>query len=152
MKKKVFTPMQILASIAIISLTVMLSGCGDDDDNGPKVTSIDIKSMSPNSPATLKYYQTAENDRITIIYDYTVVEPDGARIWIKPHSTTSPSYDFFYTGSSVLKGTGSRAVIVSIESDEPSVIVDELEIKIVNHDHSKVISESTVDVNFTFKE
>ena len=89
MKTKLFTtPKQFIAYGSMVLLTVMLLACSDDDDGGPKASSIDIISMTPASPATLKYYKSSSiNDHVRIVYDYSVIEPNGARIWIEPEST-----------------------------------------------------------------
>ncbi len=58
--KFITTPKQIVAYASMILLTLLLFGCGDDDEGGPKASSIEITSMTPASPATLKYYETLQ--------------------------------------------------------------------------------------------
>ena len=97
MKLKLFTTLkQIVAYAPMILLTLLLFGCSDDDEGGPKASSIEIVSMTPASPATLKYYETASiNDHVRIVYKYSVIEPNGVRIWVEPASATATNYTFF---------------------------------------------------------
>jgi hypothetical protein len=144
------TPKQIVAYASIILLTLMLPGCSDDDDGGPKASSIDILSMTPASPATLKYYETASvNDHVRIVYNYSVIEPNGVRIWVEPASTTATNYKFFYSPSKIYKGTGTNSVIVSVKSEDESVLVDKLML-IIYDPESQDRSQDSVAVNYTF--
>jgi hypothetical protein len=151
MKLKLFTtPKQIVAYASMILLTLLLFGCSDDDDGGPKASSIEITSMTPASPATLKYYETASiNDHVRIVYNYSVIEPNGVRIWVEPASTTATSFKFFYSPSKIYKGTGTNSVIVSVKSEDESVVVDKLML-IIYDPQSQVRSEDSVAVNYTF--
>jgi hypothetical protein len=134
----------------MILLTLLLFGCSDEDDGGPKASSVEILSMTPASPATLKYYETASaNDHVRIVYNYSVIEPDGARIWIQPASTTATDFKYFYSPSKIYKGTGTNSVIVGVKSENESVIVDKLMIKIFDP-QSQVSSLDSVVVNYTF--
>ena len=151
MKLKLFTtPKQFVAYASMILLILTLFGCSDDDDGGPKASSIEIISMTPASPATLKYYQTTSiNDHVRIVYNYSVIEPNGVRIWIEPASTTASNYKWFYSPSKLYKGTGTNSVIVSVKSDDESVVVDKLILTLYDP-QSQVTSEDSVDVNYTF--
>jgi hypothetical protein len=75
MKLKLFTtPKQVVAYASMILLILLLFRCSDDEDGGPKASSIEITSMIPASPATLKYYETASiNDHVRIVYNYSVI-------------------------------------------------------------------------------
>jgi hypothetical protein len=151
MKLKLFTtPKQVVAYASMILLILLLFGCSDDDDGGPKASSIEITSMTPASPATLKYYETASiNDHVRIVYNYSVIEPDGVRIWIEPASTTATNFKWFYSPSKIYKGSGTNSVIVSVKSDNESVVVDKLMLTIYDP-QSQVRSEDSVAVNYTF--
>jgi hypothetical protein len=128
----------------LIVLTIIIYGCGGDDAE-PKITKVDIVSMAPASPANLKY-----GDDVQITYNYVVTEADGARIFIQGVSDgTGTTY---YSPSPVYKGEGSKTVTVSVISDEPSFLVEQLRIKIVNPAQTSVISETFVDVSFTFSD
>ena len=150
MKKleKTLSTLPMPAAMLVVMCFALVS-CGDDGPNA--TTGVIIKSMSPASPATLKYYQLAANDRITIEYDYLITQPDGARIWILGVASDG-STGSIYSPSSVYKGSGSRKVVLSYDSNEPSVHIEKLRIKIVNPDHSVTISETFVDVDYTFTE
>jgi hypothetical protein len=143
--------------IILIGLVVISFSCDDDDDDDvPKVTNVTITSMVPASPATINYYQgslSAADKRVQVIYDYTVVESVGVRIWIEPYITPPhPEYQIFYSPSPLfVEETGTRTVYFSVKSDAPSVVVDKLKIIIRDVDQ-KIISEKMVDVNYTFSE
>ena len=151
MKLKLFTtPKQFVACASMILLTLLLFRCNDDDDGGPKGSSIKITSMTPASPAMLKYYETAsENDHVRIVYNYAVIEPNGVRIWIKPKSTATINYKYLYSPSKIYKGTGTNSVIVSVKSEDESVVVDKLMLTIYDP-QTEVRSEDSVAVNYTF--
>jgi len=151
MKLKLFTTLkQIVAYAPMILLTLLLFGCSDDDEGGPKASSIEIVSMTPASPATLKYYETASiNDHVRIVYKYSVIEPNGVRIWVEPASATATNYTFFYSPSKIYKGTGTNSVIVSVKSEDESVVVDKLML-IIYDPQSLVRSVDSVAVNYTF--
>lgn len=151
MKLKLFTaPKQFVAYASMILLTLLLFGCSDDDSGEPKASFINITSMTPPSPATLKYYETDPiNDHVRIVYNYSVFEPNGVRIWIKPKSTTSGNYKWLYSPSKIYKGAGTNSVIVSVISNDESVVVDKLMLTIYDP-QSEVSSEDSVAVNYTF--
>ena len=150
MKLKFTTPKEIVAYVSMILLTVLLFGCTDDHDATPKASTIKITSMTPASPAKLKYYETASiNDYVRIVYNYSVIEPNGVRIWIEAASTTDSNYNSFYSPSKIYKGTGSNSVIVSVKSDDESIVVDKLILTIYDP-QSEVTYEDSVVVNYTF--
>jgi len=151
MKLKLFTtPKQLVAYASMILLTLMSFGCSHDDDGGPKASSIEIISMTPASPATLKYYKTSSiNDHVRIVYNYSVIGPNGVRIWIEPASTTESNCDAFYSPSPVYTGTGSSSVIVAAKCDQESVVIDKLVVDIYDP-KTRISSTDTIDVNYTF--
>ena len=150
MKRNLVTPLkQFIAYASMILLTLVLFACSDDDDGGPNTSSIKITSMTPASPATLKYYGTSENDHVRIVYDYAVIEPNGVRIWIKPKSTTAINYKYVYSPSKICTGTGTNSVIVSVNSEDESLVVDKLILTIYDP-QTEVRSEDSVAVNYTF--
>jgi hypothetical protein len=146
-------PFAIGKSVAALTLfSIFMYGCGGDDDVQPKVTNLTIVSMSPESPANLKYYETDPNDRVKITFDYEVIEEEGVRIFLQARSSTGELSNTYYSPSPLYKGKGSKTVIISVVSDEPSVLVDKVRIVIKNADQSVTISETFADVNFTFSE
>ena len=139
------------ACYGLTSLAVLfsLSACGSDSEGTP-TNDIAIKSISPESPATLDFYETSSNDRVIIQYDYNISNEEGARIWIQPFTNGSISNEYLYSKSSILKGGGSRSVLVSIDAGAETK-VDQLRIKITNPDQSVDLMERFVDVDYTFK-
>jgi len=123
--------------------------CNGDDEGKPKASAIKIISMTPASPATLKYYKTDDNDHVRIVYNYSVVEPDGVRIWIEPLSTTASNYDIFYSPSKVYTGEGTNSVIVAVKCDEEKLVIDKLILTIFDP-KAQVSTKDSVDVNYTF--
>lgn len=140
--------------IPLVTLFVIgFTACSEDSPTGqpnpPEVTKVDITNTSPSSPATLKYYQTASNDRITVTYDYNVIESGGARIWIKPVSS-SGSGTAHYSPSPVYTGSGSKTVTVSVSSNQDTVHISQLEILVRNSNQTETISQEYIDVNYFF--
>jgi hypothetical protein len=138
--------------ISLIVGVIICIGCGggDDDDPEPQVTTADIVSLSPDSPANLKYYETGSNDRVSVTFSYSVKETEGVRIFIKPVASAGGQGSIHYSPSSLFKGNGSKTVFISVESNQASVLVDKIEIKIKSADQSETISETFEDVSFTF--
>jgi hypothetical protein len=137
--------------IALFSLfsflfLVTLYNCGNSDED-PGTNSMDIISMNPESPSTLKF-----NDFVVITYNYNIVPEDGARMWIIPYTDGDKSPEFLYSSSSVFTGTGTRQVGVSIESGNGPVKVDQLKVTMVSPDQSETYIESFVNVDYTFEE
>ena len=142
-----------VASIVAFSLMVILVSCSDDEGGGGGVPENDIiiKSISPDSPATLDHYQTSSNDRVKIKYDYNITNAEGARIWIRPYTDGDPSPGYLYSSSSVFNGKGSRDVLVSIDEDAGTVHVDQLKIIISDPDQTQDLVERFIEVDYTFE-
>lgn len=133
-----------------LAMALLITSCGSDSEGVPQ-NDISIKNLDPVSPATLNFYETSTTDRVVIEYDYTISHPDGARIWVQPYSNGSLIDDYYYSSSSVFKGTGSRKVLISAGSGDGEVNVNQLRIKITNPDQSVTLVERFVDVDYTFK-
>ncbi len=140
------------ALVVLISASWLFLGCGGDDDGKPKTTEVEVVSMTPTSPASLKYYESATNDRVSVTFNYVVVEPEGVRIFVQPVSTAGGSGTIHYTPSSVFKDTGSKTVTVSVKSDQTSVLVDRIKILIKSADQTVTISEKFIEVSYTFSD
>lgn len=129
-------------------MIIAIFGCSKSDDGGAIPGSaenkVSLKSMSPLSPATLKF-----DEDVTITYDYEIAEPNGVRIWVQPYTNGQKSPKFSYTSSPLIKGKGSRTVVISVTSGETTV-VDQLAIKIANADVSQTLLETFETVNYTF--
>jgi hypothetical protein len=137
----------------VILLLICFTACSEDSPTGPtsppEVTKVDITNITPSSPATLKFYETASNDRLTITYDYNVIESGGVRIWIKPVSSSGGG-TAHYSPSPVYTGSGSKTVTVSVSSNQDSVHISQLEILIRNPSQTETISQTYIDVNYIF--
>lgn len=136
--------------IAFLVMAFIVASCGSDSEGVPK-NDITITSISPVSPAALDFYESGPNDRVVIDYDYNISHPDGARIWIQPYNSGALIDDYFYSNSSIFKGTGNRKVLISAGDDNGEVTVNQLRIKITNPDQSETLVERFIDVNYTFK-
>lgn len=138
------------ALIVSCSVLIFISSCSDDD-NGGVVPENDlvIRSMSPNSPATVDHYETSSNDRVKIKYDYNITLADGAQMWIRPYTNGSPSPAYVYSPSTVFKGKGSRDVFISISGG--TVSVDQLKIIVYDPEQKEYLIEKFIDVDYTFE-
>ena len=133
-----------IRKLLLVSVIVLIFNCCDKDDSDSDTSSVTITSISPESPASLSFGQ-----RVTIIYDYTVVEPEGVRIWVMPYTMGAISPAYSYTSSPLIKGTGSRTVGFSITSGD-STVVDQIRIKIATANGQETISEFNEEVAYTF--
>lgn len=136
-------------AFALVLLFVS-SSCSDDDD-APS-NNVSIKSISPESPASLNYFETSIIlDRVLIEYDHTISYEGGARIWIQPITNGAISPGYVYSPSNVYTGKGSRAVVVSVSGTEGAVKVDQLLIVAKDPDQNTTIFEKYIDVDYTFQ-
>jgi hypothetical protein len=129
----------------LLLLATTFFSCDKDDDDSKGASTVTIVSLDPQSPASLLFGQ-----RVTISYDYNILEADGVRIWVMPYSngTTSPKYS--YTSSPLFQGTGSRNVTFTITSGETEIVVDQLRVIIADPTGTQVISEYFETVSYTF--
>jgi len=132
-----------MTSLMLILLATTFS-CNKDDEPKP-VSKVNIATLDPQSPASLSFGQ-----RVTILYDYEVFEPDGVRIWIMPYSNGSISPYYVYTPSPLFTGEGSRNVTITISAGDSEIVVDQLKIEIANSTGNVTILESFVTVDYTF--
>lgn len=138
---------KIATSCLLLSfVSLLFYNCGGSDDD-PGKNSMDIISMDPKSPSTLKF-----NDFVVITFNYTIVSKDGARMWIIPYTNGDRSPEFLYSSSKVFTGSGTRQVGVSIESGDDAVKVDQLKVNMVDPDQTETFIERFVNVDFTFDE
>ncbi len=128
----------------LLVLLALIFGCSKNDD--PEAASkVTIVTINPQSPASLSFGQ-----RVTISYDYEVLEPEGVRIWVMPYSDGLISPKYSYTSSPLFKGTGSRDVTFTITSGESEMVVDQLKIKIADSTGDVTILEYFETVDYTF--
>ena len=135
----------IIFSLFLFLLSSTLYNCGDSDED-PGINSMDIISMNPESPSTLKF-----NDFVVITYNYNIVSEDGARMWIIPYTEGDKSPEYLYSSSTVYTGTGTREVGISIEIGDNPITVDQLKVTMVNPDQSETYIERFVTVDYTFE-
>lgn len=142
MKKLCLLPTHLFTmSIMIFAL----NGCGsDDNDATPATSKVSIRTMGPESPATLFF-----DEKVTVTYDYEVAEPEGIRIWIIPYTDGKISPKYSYSSSPLFTGKGTKEVSFSITSGDMTV-VDQLKISIANADGTVPVSESFEPVDYTF--
>lgn len=133
---------QFFTAVLLVSV---LAGCGKDKGIDPADNKVTLLTLSPISPATLNF-----GDKVTITYDYEVVDPAGVRIWVQPYTNGSISPKYSYTSSPLFKDSGTKTVTISITSGDITV-VDQLKITIANADGSEDISTRYETVNYTFK-
>lgn len=134
----------IQSSLFVILFSVAFINCGSSDED-PGQNTIEIISINPESPASLKF-----NDFVVITFDYNIVNADGARMWIIPYTDGDNSPEYLYSSSKVFTGSGTKQSGISIESGTDPVIVDQLKITMVDPDQNETFIERFVDVNYTF--
>jgi hypothetical protein len=128
--------------IGLFSLT--LYQCGNDDDE-PQGNFIKITSIEPESPASLMF-----EENIQIIYEYNIVNENGAYMWIIPQTDGDDSPGYRYSSSGVYNGSGDRGVIVSIADQEDPVVVDQLWVIMRDPDTDEDIFSEYIDVEYSF--
>ncbi|HEX5168464.1 MAG TPA: hypothetical protein VFW11_04780 [Cyclobacteriaceae bacterium] len=138
------------AVVSACAFMIAVNSCGDDEGSS-NVNDITVKSISPDSPAVLKFYQTSSDDRVYIEYDYNISHKEGARIWIVPYTDGDFSPGYIYSSSPVYKGKGSKKVLISIDESAEPVNVDQLQIYIESEETEEVLVERYVDVDYTFE-
>jgi len=135
-------------AVMLLFLVVSIFGCSKNDDgdtdSGPAQNKVTLKSLSPNTPSSLKF-----DEDVTIVYDYEIAESNGARIWVMPYTNGGISSKYSYTSSPLFTGKGSKTVSISITSGD-TTIVDQLKIKIASADGEQTISETFESVDYTF--
>lgn len=131
-------------SLLLLLLTPIIS-CNKDDDEPEAFSKVAVVTLDPQSPASLSFGQ-----RVTISYDYEVLESDGVRIWVMPYSNGSISPKYSYTSSPLFTGKGSRNVTITITSGDSEIVVDQLKIKIADSTGDITISEYFESVDYTF--
>ena len=151
MKVSIVKPITYVAGVLVVLLVlVTLNSCKDDDKE--PINEIIITETSPSSPATLKFYETDSNDRVLITFDYNISLKDGARIFIRPRTNGDHSPGYIYSSSPVYKGKGTKTVLISIEEGPNAVNVDQLLIRIYDHDVTETVVERFENVDFTFSD
>lgn len=133
--------------VMVLIFITAITSCSKSDDETPAaaINKVAINSITPNTPASLKF-----DEEVIINYDYEIADPDGGRIWVQPYTNGDITPKYSYTSSPLLSGKGSRTVMISITSGADSVIVDQLKLKIATADGKQTVSESFENVNYTF--
>lgn len=107
--------------------------------------SISITQISPSSPADL-----AHEEEVTIQFEYTISEPGGARIFIRPMTDGSRSPNYAASGSRVYQGSGSSTANFTITSG--NIEVDQLRVQVIRAGGQQVLAEFLMPVDFSFSD
>ncbi len=141
----------IQAILVVIISGIFLSACSKDEDPKANVSKVTVTDISPESPATLKFYNTGSNDRVVVSYTYTIVEKEGVRIFVQPYTNGSLTPGYIYGASPLFTETGTRTVHFSVkDTNEPPVTVDQIRVAIITADATTKISDQFIDVDFEF--
>lgn len=119
--------------------------CSGNDEE-PQKNTMDIVSITPESPDTLKF-----NEFVVITFEYNIANADGARMWVIPQTNGAKSPEFLYSSSIIFSGSGTRQVGVSIDDSNQSVIVDQLKVTMSDPDQNETLFEKFIDVEYTFE-
>ncbi|MBN2736030.1 MAG: hypothetical protein JXR70_03555 [Spirochaetales bacterium] len=102
-----------------------------------------ITSLSPASPATILV-----NQQVTINFSYSISDPSGARIFIRPMTGNGTTPGYAASGSPLYTGNGSSSATFSITSGN-NVSIDRLRIQVYDADQSTLYFEDYRNVNYT---
>jgi hypothetical protein len=105
--------------------------------------SISVNQLSPASTTNLNF-----GEEITISFSYTISEPDGARIFIRPLTGNTLTPNYAASGSPVYTGEGNATATFTVNSGETEV--DKLRIQIYNATHSELLFEFNFPVSYQF--
>lgn len=139
------TKKTILPVLFLIILTISFYNCSSDGED-PATNSMEIVSINPESPSTLKF-----NEFVVITFNYNIVAEAGARMWIIPYTDGDRSPKYLYSSSKVFNGSGTRQVGISVESGNEPVKVDQIKINMVDPDQTETYIERFQNVDFTFE-
>ena len=134
-----------ISVLLFIVISALVSCSGSDED--PQKNTMTIVSITPESPATLKF-----NEFVLIRYEYNITSADGARMWVIPQTNGAKSPESIYSSSKVYTGAGKREVGVSIDDSNQPVIVDQLKVTMSDPDQNDTLFEKFIDVEYTFEE
>jgi len=109
-------------------------------------SSITNIQFSPPSPAGFCY---GWDERLTITFDYSTDYPGGVRIWTLPFTGGSSTQDFRVSGSIIYPtGSGSGDDFFFFDVEHGPRIVDQVRYQMWSLDHSVLLEEVFVDVDF----
>lgn len=105
--------------------------------------SLSVNQLTPASTAKLNF-----GEEITISFNYTIAEPDGARIYIRPLTEGNLTPNYSASGSPVYSGEGNATATFTITSGETKI--DQLRIQVYNATRSELLFEFYFPVNYNF--
>lgn len=105
--------------------------------------SISVNQLTPASTAKLNF-----GEEISVSFNYTISEPDGARIYIRPMTEGNLTPNYSASGSPVYSGEGNTTATFTITSGETKI--DQLRIQVYNSTRSELLFEFYFPVNYNF--
>ncbi len=92
----------------------------------------------------------AAGEKVYVDFDYTIDEPGGARIFVRPFTDGALTPGYSASGSPVYTGTGNSEANFTINTAGPTV--EELRFLVTNADQSETLREFYVPVHYEFYE
>lgn len=105
--------------------------------------SLSVNQLTPASTAKLNF-----GEEITISFNYTIAEPDGARIYIRPLTEGNLTPNYSASGSPVYSGEGNTTATFTVTSGKTKI--DQLRIQFYNATRSELLFEFYFPVNYNF--
>jgi len=107
--------------------------------------SISVNQLTPASTAKLNF-----GEEISISFSYTISEPDGARIYIRPMTEGNLTPNYSASGSPVYSGEGNATATFTITSGKAKI--DQLRLQVYNSTRSELLFEFYFPVNYNFSD
>ena len=92
----------------------------------------------------------AIGEKVYVDFEYTIDEPGGARIFVRPFTNGALTPGYAASGSPVYTGTGNSEANFTINNAGPTV--EELRFLVTNADQSETLREFYVPVHYEFYE
>jgi hypothetical protein len=108
----------------------------------------DICGIDLRSGTSFGAYATGE--KVYVDFDYTIDEPGGARIFVRPFTDGELTPGYGASGSPLYTGTGNSESNFTLNTAGPTV--EELRFQITNANQSEVLREFYVPVHYEFYE
>ncbi|MFH5833409.1 hypothetical protein ACG2F4_15795 [Halalkalibaculum sp. DA3122] len=105
--------------------------------------SVSITDISPSSPSKLSV-----NEEITISFAYEIDNPGGARIFIRPITSSQLTPGYAASGSPIYQGEGEATARFTITSG--NVTIDQLRLQVVDAAQKQLIFEFFMPVEYVF--
>lgn len=108
----------------------------------------DICGIDLRSGTSFGAYATGE--KVFIDFEYTIDEPGGARIFVRPFTNGELTPGYGASGSPLYTGTGTSESNFTINTAGPTV--DELRFLVTNADQTETLREFYIPVHYEFYE